>query len=475
MEIVPVINKVDLPSARPDEVKQEIEDVLGIPSDEAPLISAKTGLNIEDVMESIVKYVPAPSGKDDNPLQALIFDSYYDAYRGAIVFIRVKEGCIRVGDKIRMMATNQEYEVLELGIRNPYEVKKDVLEAGEVGWIGASIKQVRDVRVGDTITSVANPCKEPLPGYREMDPMVYCGIYPIDNAKYNDLKEALEKLKLNDDSLVFEPETSQALGFGFRCGFLGLLHMDVTEERVEREYNIPLIATAPSVIYHVYLNDGSMVEIDNPSKLPDVTKINRIEEPIVRTTIMTPNEYVGPLMELCQKKRGVYKDLIYIDNNRMELIYELPLSEIVYDFFDKLKSSTKGYASFDYELCGYKASKLIKMDILINGDTLDALSVIVHKDSAYYRGNYICEKLKTLIPRQQFEVPIQAAINGKIIARSTIKAMRKDVLAKCYGGDISRKKKLLEKQKEGKKRMKSVGSVEVPQEAFMAILSMDEE
>ena len=475
LEIVPVINKVDLPSARPDEVKQEIEDVLGIPSDEAPLISAKTGLNIEDVMESIVKYVPAPSGKDDNPLQALIFDSYYDAYRGAIVFIRVKEGCIRVGDKIRMMATNQEYEVLELGIRNPYEVKKDVLEAGEVGWIGASIKQVRDVRVGDTITSVANPCKEPLPGYREMDPMVYCGIYPIDNAKYNDLKEALEKLKLNDDSLVFEPETSQALGFGFRCGFLGLLHMDVTEERVEREYNIPLIATAPSVIYHVYLNDGSMVEIDNPSKLPDVTKINRIEEPIVRTTIMTPNEYVGPLMELCQKKRGVYKDLIYIDNNRMELIYELPLSEIVYDFFDKLKSSTKGYASFDYELCGYKASKLIKMDILINGDTLDALSVIVHKDSAYYRGNYICEKLKTLIPRQQFEVPIQAAINGKIIARSTIKAMRKDVLAKCYGGDISRKKKLLEKQKEGKKRMKSVGSVEVPQEAFMAILSMDEE
>ncbi len=475
LEIVPVINKIDLPSARPDEIKQEIEDVLGIPADEAPLISAKTGLNIEDVMETIVKYVPAPSGNDNNPLQALIFDSYYDAYRGAIVFIRVKEGCIRVGDKIRMMATNQEYEVLELGIRTPYEVKKDVLEAGEVGWIGASIKQVRDVRVGDTITSVDNPCKEPLPGYREMDPMVYCGIYPIDNAKYNDLKDALEKLKLNDDSLVFEPETSQALGFGFRCGFLGLLHMDVTEERVEREYNIPLIATAPSVIYHVYLNDGSMVEIDNPSKLPDVTKINRIEEPIVRTTIMTPNDYVGPLMDLCQKKRGVYKDLIYIDSNRMELIYELPLSEIVYDFFDKLKSSTKGYASFDYELCGYKASKLIKMDILINGDTLDALSVIVHKDSAYYRGNYICEKLKTLIPRQQFEVPIQAAINGKIIARSTLKAMRKDVLAKCYGGDITRKKKLLEKQKEGKKRMKSVGSVEVPQEAFMAILSMDED
>ena len=475
LEIVPVINKVDLPSARPDEIKKEIEDVLGIPSDEAPLVSAKTGLNIKDVMEAIVKNVPAPTGKDDNPLQALIFDSSYDAYRGAIVFIRVKEGTIKVGDKIKMLATNQEYEVLELGIRNPYEVKKDKLVAGEVGWLGASIKQVRDVRVGDTITCVNNPCKEPLPGYREMEPMVYCGIYPIDNAKYNDLKDALEKLKLNDDSLVFEPETSQALGFGFRCGFLGLLHMDVTEERVEREYNIPLIATAPSVIYHVYLNDGSMVQIDNPSKLPDVTKINRIEEPIVRTSIMTPNEYVGPLMDLCQKKRGVYKDLVYIDSNRMELVYELPLSEIVYDFFDKLKSSTKGYASFDYELCGYKASKLIKMDILINGDTLDALSIIVHKDNAYYRGNYICEKLKTLIPRQQFEVPIQAAINGKIIARSTIKAMRKDVLAKCYGGDISRKKKLLEKQKEGKKRMKSVGSVEVPQEAFMSILSMDDE
>ena len=475
LELVPVINKVDLPSARPDEIKKEIEDVLGIPSDDAPLVSAKTGLNIKDVMEAIVKYVPAPRGKDENPLQALIFDSFYDAYRGAIVFIRVKEGCIRVGDKIKMMATNQEYEVLELGIRNPYEVKKDKLVAGEVGWIGASIKQVRDVRVGDTITSSINPCKEPLPGYREMEPMVYCGIYPIDNAKYNDLKDALEKLKLNDDSLVFEPETSQALGFGFRCGFLGLLHMDVTEERVEREYNIPLIATAPSVIYHVYLNDGSMIQIDNPSKLPDVTKINRIEEPIVRTSIMTPNEYVGALMDLCQKKRGVYKDLVYIDSNRMELVYELPLSEIVYDFFDKLKSSTKGYASFDYELCGYKASKLIKMDILINGETLDALSIIVHKDNAYHRGNYICEKLKTLIPRQQFEVPIQAAINGKIIARSTLKAMRKDVLAKCYGGDISRKKKLLEKQKEGKKRMKSVGSVEVPQEAFMSILSMDDE
>ena len=475
LEIVPVINKIDLPAARPDEVKQEIEDVLGIPADEAPLISAKTGLNTKDVLEAIVKYIPAPKGRDENPLQALIFDSFYDAYRGAIVFIRVVEGTLKVGDKIRMMATNQEYEIVELGVRTPHEVKKDKLEAGEVGWFGASIKQVRDVRVGDTVTLADNPCKEPLPGYREMDPMVYCGIYPIDNSKYNDLKDALEKLKLNDDSLVFEPETSQALGFGFRCGFLGLLHMDVTEERVEREYNIPLIATAPSVIYHVYLNDGTMVEIDNPSKLPDITKINRIEEPIVRTTIMTPNDYVGPLMDLCQKKRGVYKDLVYIDSNRMELIYELPLSEIVYDFFDKLKSSTKGYASFDYELCGYKASKLVKMDILINGDTLDALSVIVHRDSAYYRGNYICEKLKELIPRQQFEVPIQAALGGKIIARSTIKAMRKDVLAKCYGGDISRKKKLLEKQKEGKKRMKSVGSVEVPQEAFMAILSMDDE
>ena len=475
LEIVPVVNKVDLPSAEPDRVKQEIEDVIGLVSDHAPLISAKTGLGVEDVLEAIVKYIPAPDGDDEAPLQALIFDSYYDSYRGVIMQVRVKEGQIKVGDKIRMMSNGAEYDVVELGVRTPKEVKKDCLVAGEVGWIGASIKMVKDVHVGDTLTLVNNPCKEPLPGYREMIPMVYSGIYPIDNAKYNDLKDALEKLKLNDDSIVFEPETSQALGFGFRCGFLGLLHMDVSEERIEREFNIPLIATAPSVIYHVYLTDGSMIEIDNPSKLPEVQKISKIEEPVVRVSIMTPNDYVGPLMELCQNKRGVYVDLVYIDHNRMQLIYEIPLAEIVFDFFDKLKSSTKGYASFDYELVGYREAKLVKMDILINGEGLDALSVIVHKDFAYSRGNYICSKLKEIIPRQQFEVPIQACINNKAIARSTIKAMRKDVLAKCYGGDITRKKKLLEKQKEGKKRMKAVGSVEVPQEAFMAVLSVDDE
>ena len=475
LEIVPVVNKVDLPSAEPDRVKQEIEDVIGLVSDHAPLISAKTGLGVDEVLEAIVKYIPAPTGDDDAPLQALIFDSYYDSYRGVIMQIRVKEGSVKVGDKIRMMSNGAEYDVVELGVRTPKEMKKDKLVAGEVGWVGASIKMVKDVHVGDTLTSVSNPCKEPLPGYREMVPMVYSGIYPIDNAKYNDLKEALEKLKLNDDSIVFEPETSQALGFGFRCGFLGLLHMDVSEERIEREFNIPLIATAPSVIYHVYLTDGTMMEIDNPSKLPDVQRISKIEEPVVKVSIMTPNEYVGPLMELCQKKRGVYIDLIYIDHNRMQLVYEIPLAEIVFDFFDKLKSSTKGYASFDYELVGYREAKLVKMDILINGEGLDALSIIVHKDFAYNRGNYICSKLKEIIPRQQFEVPIQACINNKAIARSTLKAMRKDVLAKCYGGDITRKKKLLEKQKEGKKRMKAVGSVEVPQEAFMAVLSVDDD
>ena len=475
LEIVPVVNKVDLPSAEPDRVKQEIEDVIGLVSDHAPLISAKTGLGVDEVLEAIVKYIPAPTGDDDAPLQALIFDSYYDSYRGVIMQIRVKEGSVKVGDKIRMMSNGAEYDVVELGVRTPKEMKKDKLVAGEVGWVGASIKMVKDVHVGDTLTSVSNPCKEPLPGYREMVPMVYSGIYPIDNAKYNDLKEALEKLKLNDDSIVFEPETSQALGFGFRCGFLGLLHMDVSEERIEREFNIPLIATAPSVIYHVYLTDGTMMEIDNPSKLPDVQRISKIEEPVVKVSIMTPNEYVGPLMELCQKKRGVYIDLIYIDHNRMQLVYEIPLAEIVFDFFDKLKSSTKGYASFDYELVGYREAKLVKMDILINGEGLDALSIIVHKAFAYNRGNYICSKLKEIIPRQQFEVPIQACINNKAIARSTLKAMRKDVLAKCYGGDITRKKKLLEKQKEGKKRMKAVGSVEVPQEAFMAVLSVDDD
>ena len=474
LEIIPVINKIDLPSAEPEKVKQEIEDVIGLVTDHAPLISAKTGVGVDEVLEAIVKYIPAPKGSDDNPLQALVFDSYYDSYKGVILQVRVKEGKVCTGDKIKLMSTGAEYDVVEVGVKTPKEVRRDYLEAGEVGWISASIKAVKDVHVGDTVTNANNPCLEALPGYREMVPMVYSGIYPIDNAKYNDLKDALEKLKLNDDSIVFEPETSQALGFGFRCGFLGLLHMDVSEERIEREFNIPLIATAPSVIYHVYLTDGTMISIDNPSKLPEVQRISKIEEPVVKTSIMTPNEYVGPLMELCQKKRGNYIDLIYIDHNRMQLIYEIPLAEIVFDFFDKLKSCTKGYASFDYELAGYKEAKLVKMDILINGESLDALSIIVHKDFAYHRGNYICEKLKEIIPRQQFEVPIQACINNKAIARSTIKAMRKDVLAKCYGGDITRKKKLLEKQKEGKKRMKAVGSVEVPQEAFMAVLSVDD-
>lgn len=475
LEIIPVINKIDLPSAQPDVVKKEIEDVIGLDAGEAPLISAKNGLNIQDVLEAVVQHVPAPNGNPDAPLQALVFDSVYDAYRGVIAMVRIKEGSIRVGDTIRFMATGAEYEVLECGIRNPKEVKKDCLECGEVGWLCASIKSIKDVRVGDTITNALRPADEPLHGYREMNPMVYCGLYPIDSAKYNDLRDALEKLQLNDASLQFEAETSQALGFGFRCGFLGLLHMDVVQERIEREYHIDLIATAPSVVYHAYLTDGSMMHIENPSMLPEVQKIDRLEEPFVKASIMTPKEYVGAIMDLCQKKRGNYSDMQYIDESRMNLIYELPLGEIVYDFFDRLKSATKGYASFDYELIGYQPNKLSKMDILLNGEVVDALSCIVHRDFAYPRGRAICEKLKTLIPRQQFEIPIQAAINGKIIARSDIKSLRKNVLAKCYGGDISRKKKLLEKQKEGKKRMKAVGSVEVPQEAFMAVLSMDDE
>lgn len=475
LEIIPVINKIDLPSAQPDVVRKEIEDVIGLDASEAPLISAKNGLNIQDVLEAVVKNVPAPNGDPNAPLQALVFDSLYDPYRGVIAYVRVKEGCIRVGDKIRFMASNAEYEVLEVGIRNPKEVKKDVLECGEVGWICGSIKSIKDVRVGDTITNAEHPAKEPLHGYREMNPMVYCGLYPIDSNKYNDLRDALEKLQLNDASLQFEAETSQALGFGFRVGFLGLLHMDVIQERIEREYRIDLIATAPSVVYHAYLTDGSMLAIDNPSLLPKVQKIDHIEEPFVRASIMTPNDYVGPIMELCQRKRGNYKDMVYIDEGRMNVIYELPLGEIVFDFFDKLKSCTKGYASLDYELIGYQTNKLAKMDILLNGEIVDALSSIVHKDFAYPRGRAICEKLKKLIPKQQFEIPIQAAINGKIIARADIKSLRKNVLAKCYGGDISRKKKLLEKQKEGKKRMKAVGSVEVPQEAFMAVLSMDDD
>ncbi|MCI5773140.1 MAG: translation elongation factor 4 [Erysipelotrichaceae bacterium] len=475
LEIIPVINKIDLPSAQPDHVKKEVEDVIGLDCHDAPLISAKNGINIDQVLEKIVKEVPSPKGDPHGPLKALVFDSFYDAYRGVIAFIRVKEGSIKVGDKIRFMATNAVYEVVECGVRTPKEVKKDRLECGEVGWVAASIKSVKDVRVGDTLTCVDNAASEPLPGYRQMNPMVYCGLYPTDSDKYNDLREALEKLQLNDASLHFEAETSQALGFGFRCGFLGLLHMDVIQERLEREYNLNLIATAPSVIYHCYLTDGSMIKVDNPSMLPETQKIDHIEEPYVKASIMVPNDYVGSVMELCQNKRGVYQDMHVIDDNRYQIVYELPLGEIIFDFFDRLKSCTKGYASLDYEMIGYREGKLVKMDILLNGDIIDALSIIVFKDFAYHRGNAICVKLKDLIPKQQFEIPVQAAINGKVIARTNIKSLRKNVLAKCYGGDITRKKKLLEKQKEGKKRMKAVGSVEIPQEAFMAVLSMDED
>ena len=475
LEILPVINKIDLPSADPDRVAEEVENLIGLPADDAPRISAKTGLNVDQVLEEVVTKIPAPSGDINNPTQALIFDSFYDAYRGVIILVCVKEGKIRVGDHIHFMASDADYEVVECGVHTPREVKKDELVTGEVGWIAASIKSISDVHVGDTVTTLENKAEEPLPGYRRMNPMVYCGLYPIDNAKYKDLREALEKIALSDSSLVYEPETSQALGFGFRCGFLGLLHMDVIEERLEREFGLDLIATAPSVIYNVYLSDGSMIEIDNPALLPDPTTITRIEEPYVRAAIMTPDEFIGPIMELCQNKRGEYVDIEYLDDTRRNVIYYIPLSEIVYDFFDKLKSCTRGYASFDYELHGYRASNLTKMDILLNGEVVDALSSIVHKDFAYDRGRIICEKLKTIIPRQQFESPVQAAIQGRVIARTNIKAIRKNVLAKCYGGDISRKKKLLEKQKEGKKRMKAVGSVEIPQEAFMAILSVDDE
>lgn len=475
LEILPVLNKIDLPSAQPDVVKQEIEDLIGLDCTEAVEISAKSGLNVEHVLEEIVHKLPCPKGKKEEPLQALVFDSLYDSYRGIIAFISVKNGSIKPKDTIRFMATGAEYEVIEVGVRTPKEIVKDELVTGEVGWISAAIKNVEDVRVGDTITHVDKPAQAPLAGYREMNPMVYCGLYPVDNARYDDLKEALSKLKLNDAALQFEPETSQALGFGFRCGFLGLLHMDVVEERLEREYNLNLIATSPSVIYHVYKTDGTMEEIDNPSALPPAQNIDHIEEPYVRAEIMVPKDYVGPMMDLCQKKRGEYIDLQVLDDVRMMMVYELPLSEIIFDFFDKMKSSTKGYASFDYEFCGYRTSKLVKMDILLNGQLVDALSTIVFKDFAYNRGNAMTVKLKDLIPKQQFEIPVQAAIGGKVIARTNIKALRKNVLAKCYGGDISRKKKLLEKQKEGKKRMKMVGSVEIPQEAFMAVLSMDED
>lgn len=475
LEILPVINKIDLPSADPNRVIKEVEDVIGLPADHAPLISAKTGLNIEEVLEKVVYEFPAPSGDINNPTQALIFDSYYDSYRGVIVFVRIKEGKIKVGDTVKFLATNATYEVTELGVRTPREVKKEELVVGEVGWFCASIKSIQDIHVGDTVTTLEQESNDQLPGYRQLNPMVYCGLYPIDNARYKDLREALEKMKLSDSALMFEPETSQALGFGFRCGFLGLLHMDVIQERLEREFDLELIATAPSVIYHCYLTDGSEVIIDNPAMMPAPQVIDHIEEPYVKASIMTPSEFVGAIMELCQNKRGEYVDIEYIDDTRRNVIYEVPLSEIVYDFFDKLKSSTKGYASLDYELIGYRTSKLQKMDILLNGDAVDALSTIVHKDFAYSRGKIICEKLKEIIPKQMFEVPIQAALQGKIIARTTIKAMRKNVLAKCYGGDITRKKKLLEKQKEGKKRMKAVGSVEIPQEAFMAILSVDDD
>lgn len=475
LEILPVINKIDLPSAQPEVVMDEIENVIGLEAHDAPCISAKSGLNVRDVLEQIVKRVPAPSGNPNSRLKALVFDSIYDAYRGVIAFVRVEEGTVEVGDKIRFMATGADYEVLEVGVRTPKEVKKDCLSCGEVGWIAASIKTVKDVRVGDTITHADLPAIEPLAGYREMNPMVYCGLYPIETNRYNDLRDALEKLQLNDASLHFEAETSQALGFGFRCGFLGLLHMDVIQERIEREYNVDIIATAPSVVYHVNLTNKEQITIDNPSMMPDVQTIESIEEPYVKATIMCPKEYIGPIMELCQNKRGTYRDMQYLDETRVSIIYELPLGEIVYDFFDKLKSCSRGYASFDYELIGYQISKLAKMDILLNGECVDALSSIVHREFAYERGKSLCERLRKLIPRQQFEIPIQASLNGKIIARSNISALRKNVLAKCYGGDVSRKKKLLEKQKEGKKRMKQVGSVEVPQEAFMAILSVDDE
>ena len=475
LEVVPVINKIDLPSAQPEMVINEIEDVIGIPAEDAPQVSAKTGLNVESVLEEIVEKIPSPTGDENAPLKALIFDSYYDSYKGVIVYVRIKEGTVKPGDRIRMMATGAEFDVVEVGVMHPAGlVPNKGLAAGDVGYIAASIKNIQDTRVGDTITTVKNAAAEPLPGYKKVNPMVYSGIYPADGAQYEDLKDALAKLQLNDAALMFEPETSVALGFGFRCGFLGLLHMEIIQERLEREYNLDLVTTAPSVIYKVYKTNGEMVWVDNPTNLPDPAEIDYMEEPMVKATIMVPKDYVGNVMELCQERRGIYKDMTYMDASRAEIFYELPLNEIIYDFFDALKSRTKGYASFDYELCGYTRSNLVKLDILLNGEMVDALSFIVHKDSAYSRGRKMAEKLKEAIPRQLFEVPIQAAVGSKIIARETVRAMRKDVLAKCYGGDITRKKKLLEKQKEGKKRMRQVGSVEVPQEAFMSVLKLDD-
>ena len=474
LEVVPVVNKIDLPSADPERVCNEVENVIGIPAMDAPRISAKMGTNIEEVLERIVTDIPAPKGDTEKPLKALIFDSYYDSYKGVIIYVRVKEGTVRVGDNIRLMATGAVFNVVEAGFMDADSlVNNGRLEAGEVGYIAASIKSIGDTQVGDTVTNDDDPCDEALPGYRKVNPMVFSGIYPADGAKYGDLREALEKLQLNDASLSFEPETSIALGFGFRCGFLGLLHMEIIQERLEREYNLDLITTAPSVIYKVTLTSGEVQYIDNPTNYPDPATIQVAEEPMVKASILSPSDYVGNIMELCQDRRGVFKDMKYLDDTRVELHYELPLNEIVYDFFDVLKSRTKGYASFDYEMMGYVPSKLVKLDILLNGEIVDALSFIIHTDKAYSRARKIAEKLKENIPRQLFEVPIQAAIGGKIIARETVKAVRKDVLAKCYGGDITRKKKLLEKQKEGKKRMRQLGTVEVPQEAFMSVLKLD--
>ena len=473
LEIIPVINKIDLPSADPENVKHEIEDVIGLDASEAVLASAKTGIGIEEILDAIIDKVPAPSGDVNAPLQALIFDSYFDAYKGVIAYVRVMDGNIKPGMKLKMMATDKTFEVTDVGIFKPSLINIDELGPGQVGFVAGSIKNVKDVRVGDTITSLHNPAQNQLPGYRKMNPMVYCGLYPVDSADYDALKDALEKLQLNDASLLFEPETSIALGFGFRCGFLGLLHMDVIQERLEREYNLTLITTAPSVIYKVYKTDGEVLDIDNPSKLPTPQEIDHIDEPYVKATVIVPKDYVGAVMELSQEKRGEYQDMKYLDENRVMITYNIPLSEIIYDYFDRLKSSTRGYASLDYELIGYHTSILVKLDILLNGEAVDALSIIVHRDKAAQRGRLLAEKLKAIIPKQMFEIPIQAAIGNKVIARETVRAMRKDVLAKCYGGDISRKRKLLEKQKEGKKRMKQVGSVEIPQEAFMAILKID--
>ncbi len=474
LEIIPVINKIDLPSADPEMAIREIEDYIGLPAEDAPRISAKEGINIEDVLEAIVQNVPPPEDHDDEPLRALIFDSYYDQYRGVIASIRIVDGVLRAGDKIRFMATNKVFEVEEVGVFTDILSPVDALHSGEVGYLTASIKNVADTRVGDTVTLVDNPAKEPLAGYKTIQPMVYCGIYPADGSKYEDVKAAIAKLKLNDASLIYEPETSAALGFGFRCGFLGLLHLEVTQQRLDREYNLDLVTTAPSVAYKVIKTNGEVLEVSNPTNLPNMAEIDYMEEPFVNADIMLPKEYVGPVMELCQSRRGIYVTMEYVDDSRVILKYELPLNEIIYDFFDSLKSRTKGYASLDYEISDYRRSKLVKLDILLNGEMVDALSFIVHEDSAYKRGRKMAEKLKKEIPRQMFEIPIQAAIGGKIIARETVSALRKDVLAKCYGGDISRKKKLLEKQKEGKKKMRQIGVVEVPQEAFMSVLKLDD-